>query len=62
MTAPLLDIREPIKRILARCIVNADCANEAYHRLGIAVIDGNFTAEEARVIGALIDQLHREAA
>lgn len=58
-----LDLREPIKRILARCIVNTDCQAESYHRLGIAVIDGHFDAEEARVIGLLIDQLHgREAA
>lgn len=61
MTA--LDIREPIKRILARCIVNVDCQAEAYHRLGIAVMDGHFDADEAAIIATAIDLMHeREAA
>lgn len=53
-----LDLREPIKRILARCIVNVDCQAEAYHRLGIAVMDGHFDADEAATIGKLIDLMH----
>lgn len=61
MTA-CLTFHDASKRLLAQFIVNEPDPLEAYARLGIAVADKNFTAEEARVIGALIDQLHREAA
>lgn len=62
MTAPLT-LNDSIKRLLARCIVNVDCQAEAYHRLGVAVAHGNFDADEAAVIGKLIDLMHeREAA
>lgn len=60
MTSPCLTLTEPIKRILARCIVNVDCQVEAYHRLGMAVTAANFDADEAAVIAALIDQLHQK--
>lgn len=51
-----LDIREPIKRILARCIKGAlpDVA-EAQARLEIAVRDGHFTSEEAAVIALALE-------
>lgn len=57
-----LSLHDPIKRILARCIVNADCQAEAYHRLGVAVLDGHFDAEEAATIGKLIDLMHEKEA
>lgn len=57
-----LTLHDPLKRILTRFIVNEPDPLEAYARLGIAVADRNFTAEEARVISKLIDQLHQEAA
>ncbi len=63
MNSPCLTLHDACKRLLVRCIVNADCQAEAYHRLGVAVMDGNFTTEEAAVIGKLIDLAHeREAA
>ncbi len=63
MTAPCLTLKDACKRLLARCIVNADCQAEAYHRLGVACMHGHFDTEEAAVIGKLIDLAHeREAA
>lgn len=57
-----LTLHDASKRLLARFIVNEPDPLEAYARLGIAVADRNFTAEESRVISKLIDQLHQEAA
>lgn len=48
-------VHDACKQLLLRCIVNADCKIEAYHRLGIAVMDGNFDTEEAAAIAKLID-------
>lgn len=55
-------LHDACKRLLAQFIVSEPDPLEAYARLGIAVVDGNFSAEEAAAIGKLIDLMHEKEA